>query len=671
VSAALICIAAFLFALSGVPALIIRSGSDGAARAHAAMVLLGASLGLVGAALAFFRPDPALYAFPWPAARDSLVGVDALSAFFLFPIFAVGSLGAVYGIGYWSPREHPRTGGSLRFFWGLILAGMTLLVIGKHALVFLLGWETMALSAFFLVSAEDEKSEARNAGFVYLIATHAGTLALFGFFALWRAATGSFELSPAAPSSIPPSMAAILLASGLFGFALKAGVMPLHFWLPGAHANAPSHVSALLSGVMLKMGVYGLMRTVSLFPGIAPFWGWALLIAGATSGVLGIAFALGQKDFKRLLAYSSIENVGIILLGVGLALLGRSYQRAELAVLGLGGSLLHVWNHALFKPLLFFGAGSVMHSSGTRQIDELGALARRMPGTAFLFLLGSAAISALPPLNGFVSEFMLYLGFFGSSLSVRGISAVMLLGAPVLAMIGALAVSCFVKLYGAVFLGEPRTVAPKLAHEAPLSMLVPMVLLALLCAVVGMFPSLTVPYLDGAISVMLASAQGPGQTLSLSALVPFGVLGAVTAITLGAMLSLGFAFLFYRRRTERRAGTWDCGYLSPDARVQYTGASFTRSLTSLFRLVLKPRERAPEISGSFPEASGLDAELDDPILDRRLIPLSAFVRTRLRWFYRFQQGETHLYLLYVLVALGLLLAAHLPIRRILLSLFAE
>ncbi len=670
-SASLICIAIAVFALSGVPGLFLRAGSAGIARFQVVLVLAGAAVGLTGAVLGFFKPDPALYEFPWPAFGNALVGVDALSSFFLLPIFLIGSLGAVYSAGYWSPREFPRTGSSMRFFWGLILAGMTLLVISKHVLSFLLGWEAMALSAFFLVSTEDEKSGTRKSGLVYLIATHVGTLSLFGFFALWRAFTGSFDLVPAAPGSISAAAANILLAAGFFGFGLKAGVMPLHFWLPGAHANAPSHVSALLSGVMLKMGVYGIVRTISLVPDIAPFWGWAVLFAGASSGVLGIVFALGQKDFKRLLAYSSIENIGIILLGLGLALLGRVYHRQDWIVLGLGGCLLHVWNHSLFKPLLFLGAGAVMHATGTRQIDELGALARKMPKTALLFLTGSAAICALPPLNGFVSEFMLYLGFFGSALSVERISAIMLLGAPVLAMIGALAVSCFVKLYSAVFLGEPRTESAMHAHEASATMLVPMALLALLCVIVALFPALTVPFLDRAISAVQASVPFTAQAMPLSSLVPFGILGRAMAISVGAMLLLGFVFFFYKKRMERKAGTWDCGFVKPDARIQYTGSSFTRSLTALFRGVLKPREQSPVISGLFPRTSSLESRVDDPVLDRHLIPGSTFIRKKLRWFYRFQHGETHLYLLYVVAALSLLLATLIPYRAIFLFLFAR
>ncbi|HNY18206.1 MAG TPA: proton-conducting transporter membrane subunit, partial [Treponemataceae bacterium] len=259
----LISVAISLLAVSGIPGLFMRPRSSWVARAHAIMVVSGSVLGIVGATLAFVAPDTALYVFPWPAIQCGLLGVDSLSAFFLIPVFLIGALGAVYGIGYWSPSERERTARSVRFFWGLTLAGMALLVIARHALSFMLGWETMALSAFFLVSTEDEKADCRKSGLIYLIATHVGTLALFGFFAFWRAATGSFDLIPQAVGSLSAVAVNVLLFLALFGFGLKAGIMPLHFWLPGAHANAPSHVSALLSGVMLKMGVYGIVRTLT------------------------------------------------------------------------------------------------------------------------------------------------------------------------------------------------------------------------------------------------------------------------------------------------------------------------------------------------------------------------------------------------------------------------
>jgi hydrogenase-4 component B len=667
----LLSVAISLFAVSGIPGLFLRPRSPWIARVHAIVAVSGSVLGILGAIWAFVSPDSALYVFPWPSAQNGLVGVDALSAFFLIPVFLIGALGAVYGIGYWSSAEHARNAGSVRFFWGLIIAGMALLVIARHALSFLLGWETMALSAFFLVTTEDEKPDCRKSGLIYLIATHVGTLALFGFFALWRAATGSFELTPTAAGSLSSVAVNVLVFLALFGFGLKAGIMPLHFWLPGAHANAPSHVSALLSGVMLKMGVYGIVRTLTLFPDIAPFWGWFILIAGAASGLLGVAFAIAQHDLKRLLAYHSVENIGIILLGLGMALVGRTYHREEWVTLGMAGCLLHVWNHCLFKALLFFGAGSVLHGTGTRQIDRLGGLAKKMPWTALFFLVGAVAICGLPPLNGFVSEFFVYLAFLGSALSSESLASVAPLGAPVLAMIGALAVACFAKVYGAVFLGTGRTDAALKAREAPASMLAPMAVLAVLCVVIGAFPALTAPILDKAIAVARGAGSPIPHAMPLASLVPFAALGSLMLPAAVATAAL-CAFFFWRaRRVGQKAVTWDCGYARPTARVQYTAASFARSLVGLFGWALKSRTRVPRVSGPFPERSALESHVDDPVLDRQLLPEAAFLRSQVRWFNRFQQGQTQSYILYVVVALGLILATLIPFKRLFLSLFVR
>src|ERR1019366_3529425 len=269
--------------------------------------------------------------------------------------------------------------------------------------LFLVGWETMALAAFFCITTEDRDEAVRQTGYVYLVATRIGTLLLFAMFAVLHAASGTWDF--AAPgASIAPSSATAIFVLALLGFGLKAGLMPLHVWLPGAHANAPSHVSALMSGVLIKTGIYGIARVCSFFDHPPVGWGVALLVAGAVSGVLGVAFAVGQHDLKRLLAYHSVENIGIITMGLGVAVLGRAVGSAPLVALGLAGALLHIWNHALFKALLFLSAGPVLHATGTREMDQLGGLAKRMPRTAFAFLLGAVAICGLPPLNGFVSE---------------------------------------------------------------------------------------------------------------------------------------------------------------------------------------------------------------------------------------------------------------------------
>src|ERR1035437_8753333 len=353
----------------------------------------------------------------------------------------------------------------------------------------------MALAAFFSLSAQDDQRPVREVGYVYMVATRLATLCLIAMFAVLFVATGSFDFAASRP--IGPGAANAILILAIVGFGLKAGVMPMHVWLPGAHANAPSHVSALMSGVLIKMGIYGLVRVFSLFPHPPLWWGQLVLLFGGVSGVLGVAFAISQHDFKRLLAYHSVENIGIICMGLGVALLGRSLGNGALVALGLGGAMLHVWNHGLFKGLLFLSAGSVLHATHTREIDELGGLAKRMPWTALGFLVGAAAICGLPPLNGFISELLVYLGLFRSAALPPGsLWRSAALGAPALALVGALALVCLVKVHGAMFLGDPRSERTAGATESSRLILVPMAVLAGLCFVVGLLPWVVAPILD-------------------------------------------------------------------------------------------------------------------------------------------------------------------------------
>ncbi len=638
--------------------------------------LAGCASALAGAVWELAAPISHNALFPWPAFGGGIVSLDALSAFFIIPVFLVGGLGAVYALGYYPQSENPRTFRSTQFFYGLMASGMGLVVIARHALVLLLGWELMALSAFFLVTADSSRPESRRAGLVYLIATHASTLALLCLSAVWRSATGSFELSSAAALGSQAATAVFVLA--LLGFGLKAGILPLHFWLPGAHAAAPSHVSAYMSGVLIKMGVYGLVRVVSLIPDIPVSWGALVLFLGLVSALLGVAFALAQHDVKRLLAYHSVENIGIILMGLGLAMTGRSLDKPELEVLGLGACLLHTWNHSLFKSLLFMGAGSIQHATGTRRIDRLGGLAKSMPLSALLFLIGAVAICGLPPLNGFVSELVVYIELFGQAVSNGPISILSALAAAALAMVGALAVACFVKVAGTVFLGEPRSEDAAKARESPLSMLAPMAVLALACIGIGFAPQLVAQALD----VATLAWKGAGETLSLNATspiasgaasravsiaeyVPLALVGALSAGLTAAALLVG-ALVSRPRRIRRLAqssasaagdevGTWDCGYARPTSRMQYTASSFARALVGMFSWAIRPPAEIGRIEGAFPEQKELHLESGDPVLDRCLIPAFQKITGLAFWLRRFQQGLTQQYVLYILLALVLLL----------------
>ena len=444
------------------------------------------------------------------------VEVDALSAFFLIPILGLSALAAIYGGEYlWGWREKKSLGASW-FFFNLLVASMMMVVLARNGVLFLVAWEVMALASFFLVTFEDEKDSVREAGWTYLVASHLGTAFLLALFVLLGREAGSLDFDRfGAVASLAPSAVSGLFLLALIGFGTKAGFMPLHVWLPEAHPAAPSHVSALMSGVMIKTGIYGLLRALTFLGPPLAWWGWTLIGIGLTSGVLGVLFALAQHDLKRLLAYHSVENIGIIALGLGVGLVGLSNGSPLLAVLGFGGGLLHVLNHAVFKGLLFFGAGAVLHGAGTREIDHLGGLAKRMPWTAATFLVGSVAISGLPPLNGFVSEFLIYLGAFNGVTQRAGVAVPLLAVIAGLALIGGLAAACFTKTFGIVFLGEPRSEQAARAHEAGAAMRWPMVLLAAACVAIGLCAPLMVRPLAGVLpSVSRLSADSVAENLA-------------------------------------------------------------------------------------------------------------------------------------------------------------
>jgi hydrogenase-4 component B len=585
-------------------------------------------------------------AHDWPVPGGELaVRVDGLAALFLVPLFLVAPLGSIYGLEYWRQSDHPDNGRKLRFFYGLLTAGIAILLIASNAVLFLVGWETMALSAFFCITTEDGREEVRQSGYVYLVATRIGTLLLFAMFAVLHAVTSSWGFAaPGRP--IPSSAATAIFVLALLGFGLKAGLMPLHVWLPGAHANAPSHVSALMSGVLIKTGIYGIARVCSFFDQPPLTWGATLLGFGAASGILGVVFAIGQHDLKRLLAYHSVENIGIITMGLGVAMLGRAMGSAPLVALGVAGGLLHVWNHALFKALLFLTAGSVLHATGTRAIDQLGGLAPKMPRTAAAFLFGAIAICGLPPLNGFVSELFVYLGL-GRTFGFARIWVLGAFGAPALALIGALAVACFVKAHGAVFLGQARSTHAEHAHDPGATMLGPIGVLAAACALIGLVPALVAPVLESATSAWAPEVAAVVAPLELLAPLHLVTVAGLSLLFLGGVCAAWLAATT-REAVTTSGPTWDCGYASPSRRMQYTASSFAQTLVGFFSWALRPEVHAASVRGFFPPRAAFRSHVPDTVLDRAIVPLSRGGASALRWFRWVQHGNVHLYLVYIL-----------------------
>jgi hydrogenase-4 component B len=648
-------LAVLLTASSGVPALAFGRRSAVGPALASALAMAGTGLGALSAlaALAQGAVETTTLAGALPELELHL-RLDPLAAFFLVPVHVLGAAGTLFGVRYWRQAEHPENGRRLRLCLGLLIASLACVVLAGDGLTFLFAWEVMALSAFLLVTTEHERADVQQAGWVYLVAAHTSTLALIALFALLWGISGSLELRPLAGEVGGPGTTAALFALALLGFGLKGGIVPLHFWLPAAHANAPSHVSALLSGVVLKMGIYGLLRILTLLPAPPAAVGLLLLAVGTGSAVYGVLFALGQHDLKRLLAYHSVENIGIIVMGMGLALVGVSARQPAWLAFGLAGCLLHVWNHALFKGLLFLAAGSVIHAAGTREIDRLGGLARPMGHSAALFAVGAVAICGLPPLNGFVSELFLYVGLFRIGADgVDGVWSAAPLAAPLLAMAGALAIACFVKAFGAVFLGPSRCEDAARAHEAPRSMRLAMLPLALGCLAIGALPALVTPVLDPVIRGFSRFTPPPP---ALAELLPWPAISATSAALVLAVLGAGLLLrVRSRRRVPATTVTWDCGYAQPGPTMAYTASSFAEILVGLHAWLLRPRAESAVCREPFAPARSFHVRVPEQVLDGVLAPLWAGFRRRLLPLRSLQQGRIQQYLVYVLLTLCALL----------------
>ena len=630
-----------------------------------AMGAVSASIaGLVLSISALVQGQTWTLSLPWNEVIGAsfTVGFDPLTGLFLLPIYGLSAVCALFGGGYLAHMRGARGLGSQWLFYSLLVASMALVVMARNAVLFLMAWEMMSLSSWLLVTFESEREDVRQAGITYLAATQIGTAFLLVMFLVLGGAparTGDVgaNLDFARFTTMPGPAAGVVFLLALVGFGTKAGIVPLHTWLPEAHPAAPSHVSALMSGVMIKTGIYGILRVLSFLGAPPAWWGWTLACVGAVSGIVGVLFALAQHDIKRLLAYHSVENIGIICLGLGVGLLGVSYGAPLVAVLGFAGGLLHVINHALFKGLLFLGAGAAAQAAGTREMDRLGGLLRRMPVTGAAFLIGAAAICGLPPLNGFVSELLVFTGAF-KAVSLQpvphAVAAAVVVAA--LALVGGLAAACFTKAFGIVFLGEPRTPAAAAAREPGLSMLAPMLLLAAGCAAVGLLGSLAVsavaPLAAQIAGLPLSAGAELLEPMSAGLRIVLGVAGVLAGVV-GALWLL--RALLLRGRNVARGVTWDCGYVKPDARMQYTSSSFAQPLTEMFRALLSTRRHGLPITRLFPTESTFSTETPDIFSVRLLRPGIKGVGSllsSLRWL---QHGRLQLYVLYIAAALVALL----------------
>lgn len=596
--------------------------------------------------------------------------LDPLAAFFLLIVSLVGLALSVYSLGYARAFFGRKNVGVLGSFFNALLLATTLVFLADNIWPFLIAWEIMALTAYCLVSFEHEQTEARDAGVLYFIMSHidAGCIIL-GFLLLFQASGDyGFDSLRGLGARMAPAKRDAAFVLFLLGFGIKAGIVPLHIWLPAAHPVAPSNVSALMSGVIIKTGIYGLTRVLFDFLGPPPlWWGVTVLTAGTVSAVLGVLYALMEHDLKRLLAYHSIENIGIILMGLGAALIFLHTGHPLLAALGLVAGLFHTINHASFKALLFLGAGAVLHATHTRNMEELGGLVRRMRDTAFFFLVGAVAISALPPLNGFVSEWLTYqalLEGFGTTGSLMRL--IFPLSGAMLALTGALAAACFVKAFGITFLAQPRSEHAAQAREVGPAMRLGMALLAAACVVLGLWPIALIRLLDP------LTAQFTGQPLADRLGLSGGLVltslgeksGAVSTPGLVLMMvcllpvPLGLWWALGRRTRTRQGPTWDCGLRGLTPQMEYTATGFSKPIRMIFKALFRPRrdvQREYDFSPHFATRLRFESHVEEVFVRRLYRPLRILILRVSRGIRKLQAGSIHAYLLYIFVTLLLLL----------------
>lgn len=588
--------------------------------------------------------------------------LDALSGFFLCVIGAVSVAVGLYGPAYVRGFEYGRESlVALGGFGGLFLAGMLLVVLADDAFLFMVAWELMSLSSYFLVAFHHDNPANRRAAFLYLLMAHIGGLAILLGYGVLASFAGGFDFAAMrAAAPLSSGWANIAFALAFVGFGMKAGLFPLHAWLPEAHPVAPSHISALMSGVMLKVAVYGFVRFVfDLVGEIQWQWGVAVITIGSLSALFGVLAAMLQSDLKRLLAYSSVENLGIVFVALGLSLLFLATHHPLLGALALVAALYHVINHALFKGLLFLGAGAILHSTHEHDLEQMGGLMRRMPWTAAFFLIGCLSIAALPPTNGFASEWLIFqAGLQAWQLDSGVLRSLVPITAAVLALTGALVAATFVKVYGVAFLGQARSRHVRRANPVPLGMRSGQAFLAGLCVLLGIFPSATIDLMAAVPRQLLdtglteTTAHGwlwltpvSADTASYSA--PLLVLVLMLVAVVAA-----WGLRYGAARRVRRCDAWDCGFAAPTPRMQYTAAAFAQPVRRVFSLLFDIRE-----SVTVREDGNLrhQLEISDRTWNLLYVPVAKGIALASRRVLRLQSGNVRIYLGWTLSTLLVLL----------------
>jgi formate hydrogenlyase subunit 3/multisubunit Na+/H+ antiporter MnhD subunit len=660
----LILTAVALFLAIGVFAVARSHAPDATMRVYAASGILSAILLLLAIGHLLFAgaaaPGVVLpLGLPWMGAHFRL---DALSAFFLAVVNLGGAAASLYGLGYGRHEQEP---GRVLPFFPAFLAGMNLVVVADDAFAFLFSWEFMSLASWALVIARHRDADNAHAGYVYLVMASFGTLLLLLAFGLMAGPSGGYAFEAIRGAYLPSGLSALVLALVLLGAGSKAGLVPVHVWLPLAHPAAPSHVSALMSGVMTKVAVYGFVRVVfDLLGSPSWWWGAVVLLLGGATAVLGVLYALMQHDLKRLLAYHTVENIGIIFIGLGLALAFQANAMGFAAALALTAALFHVLNHSLFKSLLFFGSGAVLSATGERDMEHLGGLIHRMPLTAFAFLVGSAAISALPPLNGFVSEWLTFQAILVSpDVSQWSLKFLVPAVGALLALSAALAAACFVKAFGITFLGRARSETAERAEEVDRFSLAAMFAFAGLCVFAGVFPGLIIDALAPVVVMLTEGARMPVQTtMPWLTVVPLtegrssynGLLVLLFIVTSAG--ATAWVIQRFASHAVRRAPAWDCGFPDPSPATQYTAGSFAQPIRRVFgTLVFRAREEVDMPAPGELRPARIQVRLQDLAWDGIYAPVAEAIGLAADRMNRLQFLTIRRYLTLVFLALVLLL----------------
>jgi formate hydrogenlyase subunit 3/multisubunit Na+/H+ antiporter MnhD subunit len=622
---------------------------------------LGAAVGLALAVVAFFAIGPLPQSKVLPFGLPDLpfhLRLDSLSAFFLLLLGAASAGISFFAAGYFRSEEGAAPG-LLCFEYHVFLAAMALVLIADDAYAFMVSWELMALASYFLVTTDHRMPEIRRAGFLYLLIAHVGAIAILLCFGVLQGGNGDYTFGSMRSMVLTGRWPSVAFFLALFGFGAKAGLLPMHIWLPEAHPAAPSPVSALMSGVMLKTAIYGLLRvTFDLLNGQLWWWGVFALVLGLATALFGVIFACVQSDMKRLLAYSSIENIGIIIAGIGLVILFKSYGKTLLAAVAMTAVLYHALNHAFFKSLLFLATGSVLHATHERSLGKLGGLIHRMPWVAWTALVGTLAIAGLPPLNGFVSEWLLLQAFlFTPTLPQSFVNMLVPLATGALVLAVALSAYVMVKFYGVIFLGRPREPNLAYAKDAGWRERIAFVWLAAGCVLLGIFPVTVIAMLDPVNVMLLGSSalHGGGNWLLLapinadrSSYSPLIVLVVIVAVVL---LTIMVVHRFYHGRV-RRAPPWDCGFPLQTPRMQDTAEGFGQPIREVFAPVLRIERHLPS---PFDTAPRYAVKLDDHFWFWLYLPVASGAEFLARLVGRIQQGRISIYLTYSFVTLLALL----------------